>query len=58
MHNIEISEDEPRGRSFAWLVPFLFVVVALVLSWTGMFIVISDLIKAAATASMTGTVHE
>jgi len=58
MHNVQSRRDEPRGGAFEWVVPFVFVVFVLALSWTGMFVVVSDLVEAASKISVTDTVHE
>lgn len=59
MHNVESRRDQPGGGPFAWVLPFVFVVFVLAISWTGVFVVVSDLIEAAAKTSLTtDTVHE
>ena len=58
MHNVESRRDELRGGGFAWVVPLVLVVLLLALSWTGLFVVVTDLIEAASRASAADTVHE
>ena len=59
MHSVESRSDEVRGGAFEWLVPFLLGVVVLGLSWTGLFVVINDFVKAASSFSISANaVHE
>ena len=58
MHSVESQRDELKEGAFAWVVPFVLVVLILALSWTGLFVVVSDLIKAASNVSVTDTAHE
>ena len=53
MHNAESRRDELRGGAFAWIGPFVLVVLILVLSWTGLFVVVSDLVDAASKSTLT-----
>jgi len=59
MHSAESRREELRGGAFAWIPPLLLVVLILVLSWTGLFVVVSDLVDAASKAALTTeAVHE
>ena len=58
MHSVESRRDELKGEAFAWVVPLVLVVFILALSWTGLFVVVSDLIKAASNISLTDTARE
>jgi hypothetical protein len=59
MHSLESRGDELRGGPFAWVLPFVFVVLFLAISWTGLFVVVSDLIEQASHINLTtDAVHE
>lgn len=45
-----------KPQIFAWLPTAVFVVFVLALSWTGVYIVVSDLIAAAASSTISSTV--
>jgi hypothetical protein len=73
MHNVESRRDElesargpdggppsgPQGGAFPWVLPLIFVVFVLALSWTGVFIVVNDFVEAASHTGLTmDTLHE
>ena len=53
MSTVETNRSEYAAGSFAWLMPLILAVAILTLSWTGLFVVVSDLIQAASSITMT-----
>jgi hypothetical protein len=58
MYNVESQRGELKGGAFSWVVPLVFVVFMLALSWTGVFVVVSDLIETASHSLATDTARE
>ena len=58
MHGVESRRADLRGGFFTWILPVVIAVCILALSWTGLFVVVSDLIDAASRLNATDSVHE
>ena len=54
MHSVQSPRGESaKGGAFGLIGPLVLAVVVLVLSWTGLFVVISDLVDAASRSLLT-----
>lgn len=51
MQTVESRANELRGGRFAWVIPLLLVVFILALMWAGLFVVVSDLVGVASSAT-------
>lgn len=58
MHSLNADRQEFKSGAFTWVAPLALIVFVLALSWTGLFVVITDLVDAAARISINDTLHE